>query len=149
MAIIDSLILDTNLLLLFIVGGVDAGIHIGKSKRLKKYSLEDFEKVEFVVRYAKKVSVTPYIATEISNLIDMSGILHKMMMEEAQRVIQLFEPITVNLNNDIDGHFVTFGITDNSLINLVEKYVVMTDDLRLASSLLYVNPDNVLLLNDI
>lgn len=149
MALIDSLILDTNLLLLFIVGGVDGGAHIGRSKRLTKFSFEDYEKIEFAVKHAKKVSVTPYIATEVSNLMDMSGILHKMMMEEARRVIQLFDPITVDLSTDTNGCFINFGITDNSLINLVKNHVIMTDDIRLVSSLLHVNPGNVLVLNDI
>ncbi|BBL32370.1 hypothetical protein [Pantoea ananatis] len=144
---INSLILDTNLLLLFIVGRVDGGIHISKSKRLKKFSLKDFEKVELAVISANKVSITPYIATEVSNLIDMSGVLHKMMMEEAKRVIELFEHIEVDLSRDTNEHFVSFGITDNSLINLVRKHVVMTDDHRLTSLLYKENANNVLVID--
>jgi hypothetical protein len=144
---INSLILDTNLLLLFIIGRVDGGIHISKSKRLKKFSLKDFEKVHLAVMSANKVLITPYIATEVSNLMDMSGILHKMMMEEAKRVIELFEHIEVDLASDTDGRFVSFGITDNSLINLVQKHVIMTDDHRLTPLLYNVNASNVLVID--
>lgn len=144
---INSLILDTNLLLLFIVGRVDGGAHISKSKRLKKFSLKDFEKVELAVMSANKVSITPYIATEISNLMDMSGVLHTMMMEEAARIIQLFEHIEVDLSRDTNGQFISFGITDNSLINLVKNHVIMTDDHRLAPLLYNVNHNNVLVID--
>lgn len=149
MKMMDSLILDTNLLLLYIVGGVEGGRYICKSKRLTKFSVEDYEKVEIVMSYAKTVSVTPYIITEVSNLMDMSGVLHQMMMEEVKRVIQFLNPITVDLRTDTDGLFVSFGITDNSLINLVKNNVVFTDDLRLAPRLLEVNSLNVLLINNI
>jgi hypothetical protein len=41
----DKLIIDTNLLLLLIIGSVDDGIHINKSSRLSSYNIEDFDNI--------------------------------------------------------------------------------------------------------
>lgn len=142
---IDSLIIDTNLLLLLIIGNVDGGIHICKSNRLQKFNIDDFQKVASVVSKTKNISITPYIATEVSNLIDLKGVLRNAVMEEARAVFGLLNPIPVVHMQDIGGHFIEYGITDNSLISLVNDYTILTDDERMAYQMYRVKPENVVL----
>lgn len=66
----NSLLLDTNLLLLLLIGGKDTRF-INISKTLKKYLIEDYI---FLVNYIESKSfqsliTTPHILTEVSTLL--------------------------------------------------------------------------------
>ena len=65
----SSVALDSNLLLLYIVGCASRD-YIAKHKRLKAYSTEDFESLIKELSAASSVKVTPNTLTETSNLID-------------------------------------------------------------------------------
>lgn len=143
---IKSLIIDTNLLLLLVIGRIEGGRHISNSSRLKKYSLDDFDKILDVMEKADDVFITPYIATEVSNLIDLTGYILEEAMFHASTIFNTFTQIPVEVSTDSDGLFVRYGITDNSLINLVNDYTILTDDLRLANELFSIKYDHVLLL---
>ncbi|MBJ8732389.1 hypothetical protein I5372_14100 [Citrobacter freundii] len=143
---IKSLIIDTNLLLLLVIGQIEGGRHIRNSSRLKKYSLDDFDKILDVMQKADDVFITPYIATEVSNLIDLNGYILDEAMQNASTFFNTFSQISGEVSTDSLGLFVRYGITDNSLINLVKDYTILTDDLRLANELFTVKHDHVLLL---
>jgi hypothetical protein len=65
---VRALVLDTNLLVLLVVGNLDPGL-ISKHKRTRKFSLEDYLALRaFLTRYPR-VIVTPNTATETSNLL--------------------------------------------------------------------------------
>lgn len=141
-------IIDTNLLLLFIVGSIDNGIYIKKSKRLNDFTQEDFQIVAAIMASAKEVAITPYIAAEVSNLIDLSGEVQIRIMEFARHLFSQCTQIPSLIDEDTQGdNFLRFGITDNSLITLVNEYIVFTHDERLSIELFSKNSNNVLLLN--
>lgn len=68
-----KLIIDANLLLLYVIGLIDNGNYIGRSDRLERYNKKDFDLLIRLLIPFKEIYVTPYIATEVSNLIDIKG----------------------------------------------------------------------------
>jgi hypothetical protein len=97
---------------------------------------------------ADEVAITPYIATEVSNLIDLNGEAKDKAFEIARRLFSEFKQINSEIKTDIQGDtFLFFGLTDNSLIGLVDEYLIFTNDKRLSVPLFAKNPQNVLLLS--
>ena len=67
-----QIILDSNLLVLLIVGLTDPKL-IYKHKRTKSYEKEDFELLVNILSNYDQVVVTPHILTETSNLVSQIG----------------------------------------------------------------------------
>lgn len=67
----DGIIVDTNVLILFLIGSYDSSF-IKKIKLTsnndKRYSIESFETLKEILELFKKVVITPQIIAEISNL---------------------------------------------------------------------------------
>ncbi|ESK34663.1 hypothetical protein P256_02622 [Acinetobacter nectaris CIP 110549] len=143
-----NLIVDTNLLLLWIIGSIDNGAHIRSSNRLKKFNYKDFQIVNTIIGTYDTLSITPYIATEISNLIDLNGYVKEQVFVRFQillKDITAVKVIDTDIRADISGeNFLNFGLTDNSLITLINDYFILTDDDKLCFILYSVNFDNVL-----
>ncbi|WP_147693991.1 hypothetical protein [Vogesella mureinivorans] len=136
-----KLIIDTNLLLLLVIGAVENGRFISLSKRLGGYCEEDYQSVVRIMGSYEEVFVTPYIAAEVSNLIDLSGNSAISAFHIARNLLSIFNEIRVNIKEDCASEaFLKFGLTDNSLINLSDEYHVLTNDKRLYSLL---NPENI------
>ncbi|MBT2868500.1 hypothetical protein JQK19_14750 [Chromobacterium violaceum] len=139
------LIIDTNLLLLLIIGAVEDRRHIKNSSRLKDYNEDDYYAILEIFKRYDRILITPYIATEISNLIDLRGDVKTSVMNFAREFFSKCEEIESSINIDCeDDFFLRFGITDNSLIRLVRDYNVLTNDGRMVPFLYSVNPHNVI-----
>jgi hypothetical protein len=138
------LIIDANLLLLLVIGAVEEGRHISNSKRLNAFDRADYD---FVLNYMSEydqVFITPYIATEVSNLIDLNGYARKLAYEIAQVLFSSFQKIDVSVDDDCaPDFFPMFGITDSSLIRLAPHYHVLTNDDRLFPLLFQVSPNTI------
>lgn len=141
----DGLLIDTNLLLVMIIGGIDEGRYIEKSKRLGDFCVEDYYLLwEFVKNY-KDVWITPYIATEISNLIDLDDQARVRAFELAREMFGIFKQVETSISKDCqDNLFLEFGLTDNSIINLSKNFDVLTNDLRMAIPLYTVSPERII-----
>lgn len=140
-----GLIIDTNLLLLLVIGALEEGRHISNSNRLKEYNEEDYQVVvRFMGRFSN-IYITPYIATEVSNLIDLNGHARTMAFEAARLVFSQFQQIDTNISADSEmSLFSTYGLTDSSLIGLVSDYTILTNDGRMSGALYAINGDNVI-----
>lgn len=135
-----GILVDTNLLLLWLVGLVDLKL-IAKFSRAKgRYTADDHAQlVQFLGEFRKVVSI-PHILTEISNLVgefdDIRRIAFFAQLETTLSIlVEEFAPATqiANLNREA---FIRFGITDAAIFGIAkEKYLVLTDDLRLAGYL--------------
>lgn len=127
------LIIDTNLLLLLVIGAVEEGRHIKNSKRLGAFSISDYDNVVKIMSEYDEVHITPYIATEVSNLIDLNGNARSLAFMIAQDLFcNIFKRIDVTLDTDCGSEFfLNFGITDSSLIKLAPYYFILTHDYRL------------------
>lgn len=55
-----KLIIDTNLLLLLVIGSLEGGRFIRVSKRLKKFADADYQKVLAIIAEHDEVHITPY-----------------------------------------------------------------------------------------
>ncbi len=139
-----KLIIDANLLLLLVIGAVEEGRHIGASKRLNGFSLDDYDDV-LKMMSGYEVFITPYIATEVSNLIDLKGHAKSLAYEVARNLFSVLGKIDVDIDADCGSTFFpVFGITDTSLIKLAKEYIILTNDHRMLTALYHANPNNVI-----
>lgn len=141
----DGLLIDTNLLLVMVIGGVDEGRYIEKSKRLSGFCIEDYINLWRLVAEYKAVWITPYIAAEVSNLIDLDGDVGARIFDLAREVFNQFKQIDSSISDDSKGSFfIEFGLTDNSIINLSKTIDIVTNDQRMLTPLYTVSPDRII-----
>ncbi len=132
-----NLVIDTNLLILFIVGTTDRNL-VKKHKRLKAFSLEDFDLLCRVIESSSQVFVTPNTLTETSNLLGYID-------EPAKtRVFQTFRAMILATPEEyVDSRiasaakeFQRLGLTDSALLEISHdsRSLITTDlDLYLAA----------------
>ncbi|KKQ46175.1 MAG: hypothetical protein US63_C0005G0017 [Candidatus Moranbacteria bacterium GW2011_GWC2_37_8] len=137
-----GIIIDTNLLVLYIVGFYDAE-YIEKFQRVKNkgYTKEDFEALLKLVSPFNKIFITPQILAEVSNLT-FNDIKDNRFLEYFNEVLRII--------GDIEEHHISknmllkmpmlskFGFTDSSIMELAQKedLPVITDDFPLYSLLI-------------
>jgi rRNA-processing protein FCF1 len=119
-----GILVDTNLLLLFIVGSLDPGL-IPRISRTASYSVQDFQIVAKVIDFFDTKVTTPHVLTEVSNLIDRI---------EVQRTLRSFVSIVVEKfveSSKIVTHnmFEKFGLADTAILDVSkDNYLVLTND---------------------
>lgn len=133
----NGVLLDTNLLILLVVGLVDPRL-IEKHKKLKIYSKEDFNLLMGILETCRRLIVTPHILAETSNLA-----VHGMYDDFEIRTFLALKGLTLNekfseahesMKNitDHDG-FVKFGVSDIGLLQVLNnEFVLLTDDWKLS-----------------
>jgi hypothetical protein len=135
----QGLLIDTNLLLLLLVGSLDPSL-IRKEKITANQGFDevDFNRLRDFASRFQKVFATPHILTEVSNHADkVKGANHK-------EFIRLF----VSLIERLDEHsetskllskteaFARFGLTDAAISHLaMKKILVLTVDFPLTGYL--------------
>ena len=125
-----KLIVDSNLLILLIIGRFDTNL-IQYHKKLGKYDIHDFNFVNFFVQKAKMVYLTPGILSEMSNHLNPSDRNYLKYFNKLLSILGAFyeeyqkKDIILNLS-----YFKNLGYTDSSIIDLSsnEKCLVLTDD---------------------
>lgn len=139
-----DLIIDANLLLLLVIGAVEEGRHICSSRRLNNFDRTDYELVLRCMAEYDAVFITPYIATEVSNLIDLNGRAGALAYEIARELFSSFKKIDVSIDDDCAPDlFVRFGIADSSLVQLAPNYDVLTNDAKLLPALFAASPNTI------
>lgn len=140
---LKGLLVDTNLLLLYLAGSYDKRL-IGRFKRIAKYDATDFVRVSSMIRLAGALVSTAHILTEVSNLsmqmperdyqdyfrwIARTGSAINERQIEAQRIF----------SNEL---FPRMGMTDSGIMELApNSYLVLTDDFPLANRLEHMKVD--------
>lgn len=127
------ILIDTNLLLLFIIG-IFSEDAISKTKRLKVYSIDDFRLLRDFLDQAPKILITPNISTEISNLMDLSGEYKKGVFNVFNSFLQNPAVEEIHLESKLISsrkEFPVYGLTDCGINSLAKKYIILTDDSRL------------------
>ena len=139
---VKGIIIDTNLLILLIVGVYDIG-YIEKISRVKNkgYTSEDFKALSNLVACFKTIYITPQILAELSNLSFKEGKKIDCYDEEFEAYVMNVVEIINNSKEDFTTkedlikfpYFRKFGFTDMSILSLAQKesLPVITDDLRL------------------
>ncbi|RAU21552.1 hypothetical protein CU669_12730 [Paramagnetospirillum kuznetsovii] len=128
-----ALILDSNLLLLYVVGATSRS-YINKHKRLRAYSPEAFDLLCEFIKAASSVMLTPNTLTETSNLIDHIG-------EPARSRIWAFFRQLLSARDEMylasrmaaeRDEFVRLGLTDSILLCLAStSNILLTVDAAL------------------
>ena len=128
-----SLFIDTNLLLVLIVGALGPE-QIERFKRTKAYTREDYALLLAFVGGFKRMLTTPNVLTEVSNLLDW---LYEPLRRKAQVALgvltaQFEEKYVASSEAATDPSFPLLGLSDVSILRSVGKDVtVLTDDLPL------------------
>ena len=140
-----GILIDTNLLLVYFVGSYDP-TRIQKFKRTQAFTVEDFYTLSAVVAFFDKVVTTPNILTEVNSLSNQlpEDIRSLYYSEIFRHIADLEEQYITSIRISSLEHFKKFGLTDSGIIDLVrDKYLVLTDDLKLASYLQNVGIDAI------
>lgn len=128
-----GLLIDTNLLLLYIVGAYDPG-QIEGFGRTEQFDPDDFAVLYSFVQRFDPVVTTPHVLTETSNLLGgLSGRVRAGCFDLLRKSISLMRehhaPATTIA---ADPGFAPFGITDAAIAEASPGvYLVLTDDLPL------------------
>ena len=134
-----SLLIDTNLLLLLLVGSFDPSkIQTCKITANRGFSERDFNPLRnFVCRFQKLVT-TPHILTEVSNHADkIKGVDKGKFLVQFLSLIEKMDERSeaAELLAKTDA-FVRFGLTDAAISHLANgNFVALTEDFPLAGYL--------------
>jgi hypothetical protein len=127
------ILLDTNLLVLFVVGGVSRD-YIGKHKRLSQFTVEDYDLLLKTLSNAPSVLITPNILSETSNLLAHIAEPARSDIFHFFRSIIATSP-EVYVASDVAakrGEFIRLGLTDAAIVEASsQEVVVLTSDLNL------------------
>jgi len=130
-------IIDSNLLLLYFVGKYETRL-ISKYKRTRIYTVDDFLLIQRVFQYFYRVLTTPHILTEVSNLsTQLPGSSQKAYFAQFSKEVTLLEEEYIQSGTVcVEDYFPSLGLTDAAIAFLARgKYLVFTDDLRMAGIL--------------
>jgi hypothetical protein len=132
-----GVLIDTNLLLLYIIGSYNPAL-IQQFKRTAKYANEDYEFIYRIVDYFSVVVTTPHILTEVSNLAGQLPDIFRTAFFDTFRnkILAISEE---QIRSAIACQWTDFqklGLTDATIFAAAHnKYLVVTDDFKLSGIL--------------
>ena len=137
-----SVLLDSNLLLVFLTGAVGAHL-FARFKRVNEYTVQDFELLVQLLRSFRVLITTPHILTEVSNLANsLTGTYRRdwftnfaVLVASEQEGARVMESWTPARQLADSPEFVEFGITDSAVVAFASDALVITDDYRLSGAL--------------
>jgi len=138
-----GLLLDSNLLLVLLVGTLD-DLRVAKFKRTKEYSALDYDLLNQFIRQFERVITTPNILTEVVNLAKglqkLPGYADSFRAQIGSLTEEFLESKTVCLQDC----FGRLGLTDTAISIVSRKpYLVLTDDLPLYLHLISTGVDAI------
>ena len=126
--------MDTNLLLLFLIGGYDRSLVERFPRTANRFVSADFDTLASLLGGFERIVTTPHILTETSNFVgQLSGRVKAGCFARLAHNIPAMREAYI-AGEDLVRHepFVKLGITDASIIEVAsEPYLVLTDDFRL------------------
>lgn len=138
----STLVIDTNLLLVLLVGAQDRN-QVPRFKRTSKYTVEDYDHLANYVAGFRRVVVTPNVLTEVSNLAGQlseplrSRVLAQLGVFAATQAAERYIPSSEAVK---ERDFRRLGLADATIVlaahNPEEKFAVLTDDFALYGKLL-------------
>lgn len=129
-----GVLVDTNILLLYFVGGYDTQ-RISRFKRTAQFNTEDYHLLLKLLSFFETIVTTPNVLSEVNNL---SGKLAgRAYMEKFGDCIQtLDEHYMESARVARLEHFPQLGLTDSGIVHLAaNRHLILTDDFRLAKIL--------------
>ena len=133
----EGVLVDANLLLLYVVGAYDPG-WIGRFKHTSAFTEADFELLDRLLGRFQIVATTPPVLTEVSNFLGhLSGNTQRDCTELFRRLIPELNE-THRASEELCKHryFHPFRLTDTGIAEVSEdSYLVVTDDFQLYQAL--------------
>ncbi len=124
-----GIVLDANLLVLLVVGLHDRA-RIATFKRTRQYTADDFDLLGRLIGGGTRITVTPGILTETSNLVGEARL--PVLRALIGRVAEKHMP-AARLAESL--FFDRFGLTDAGIAELAGSHLILTGDFRLSESL--------------
>ena len=128
-----GLFIDAGLLVLLIVGSVGRNL-IEKHRRLRGYSVEDFDILIDLLDPVDRVFVTPNILTEASNLLAQHGEPERSRFFDQLRLLiqESNEIVVASVDAAGNSAFPRLGLTDAALLEVItEETPLITVDFQL------------------
>ena len=135
-----GLLIDSNILTLYIVGLYDVK-RITEFKRTKGlYSPDDFYLLEnFIALFNNRLVTTPHILAEVSNLLEGTGYQYGPLLNSLITYMDIVQEVYIPSKEVIREHpllFTRFGLSDIIAGELVKQnYLPLTDDLDFSAYL--------------
>jgi predicted nucleic acid-binding protein len=131
--VIKTVILDTTLLTLLVVGLTDRR-YIASHKRLSEFVSEDFDLLVATLEQAEAMVVSPNTLTETSNwLRQIKEPARSQIQNVFRAIIRQYREICVASTNASDRQeFIQLGLTDTVILEIAKSdVVVVSTDLDL------------------
>ena len=132
-----GVLVDTNILLLYFVGKFDPE-RITRFKRTRQFSVDDYRLLVRLLDRFKRIVTTPNVLSEVSSFSGQLGepLRSKYYLDFARGIATLDEHYVASAAAARRGEFSRLGLTDCAIVHLAtDKYLVLTDDFRLAQFL--------------
>ncbi len=132
-----SVLLDTNLLLLLLIGSFERQ-RIGSFKRTDRFTEEDFDILISLISSFKSILTTPHLLTEVNSLANsLSGDLKQswyshFAAQTKALTIEVWKPASEIMEQP---SFHLFGLADAALHQLAAETLVITEDFPLSGFL--------------
>lgn len=130
----NGLLIDTNLLLLLIVGLYDRR-RIERFKRTSVYTESDFQRIGWLQAQFQKLWTTPNILTEVDNLgrqlpmNEWNGFSHALRT----LCLRMYEESVASTVAMANKSFSRLGLSDNVTLSLGGSFLLISDDLALCN----------------
>ncbi len=114
-----GILVDTNLLLLYVVGAYDAN-HIERFKRTSTFTADDFDLLARLLGNFEAIATTPPILTEVSNFVGQLSQGHRRPCTRLlQRLIpELEEEHRASSSVSAHDYFLQFRLTDAGIADI-------------------------------
>ncbi len=135
-----GILVDTNILLLFFVGLTNPD-RISRFKRTQQFIREDYELLIQILNQFPRVVTTPNILTEVNSMLNQLGEPERsaafLVLKQFLAIGSVFEECYVPSSQVAQqSDFVRFGLTDCGISEVAnDRYLILTDDLKLANTL--------------
>ncbi len=131
-----KVVLDTNLLLLWLVARTDANL-LKRFKRVQQFTYQDFERLQELLQPFRKFVTTPHILSETSNFLDQAPSWQRTALIDALKDfirsgVEVYHPAGELIDRD---EFNALGLTDTAIAQLSTETVILTVDFRLAGKI--------------
>lgn len=128
-----GLLVDTNLLVLFVVGSVNCD-RIENFKRTQKYGKRDYELLLRKLSGFTHLYTLAHVMAEVSNLTDLTGDERALARQVLKEMLStLREPEMASLRAARSGTYDRLGLVDSAIATASREhgFAVLTDDLDL------------------
>jgi hypothetical protein len=129
-------LLDTNLLLLWLVAQTDLKI-LSTFKRVQMFTPSDIDLLRKSMRRFPKQVTTPHILSETSNFIDQAPALQRSALNDRfrlfiQEVAEIYRPAATLVDRE---EFNILGLSDVGALEISTEVVVLTMDYKLSGKI--------------